>query len=114
VAAALGRGLVLEVDACHAGLDEPLHRVAHAKRVPVAGIGVAEEGDADGAGEIACIEHHLGEGGEAGVGDPEQAVGRATAGEVAGFEAGGLHHARLEGGARARQHKDLGPIEQLT
>ena len=74
--AALREDLVLDVDAADAGADELVHGAPHVHRVAVAGVGVAEQRDADRPRDVPRVHHDLGHAREAGVRHADQVARR--------------------------------------
>ena len=111
VAALLRPLLVLEDDAGDARLDALADGADDVEGVAVAGVHIGDEGDVDGADDVAHALHRLGHGQEADVGGSEGGGGEAEACREERLEAGLLGEARGEGVVGARQDDDLGAVE---
>ncbi len=82
MAAALGRDLVLEVQAGDAAADVFLDGADDVDGVPEAGVGIGDERDADGRGDELRVQRHLGQRGQPGIGQAEQVQRGAVARHV--------------------------------
>jgi hypothetical protein len=103
-AAALGRDLVLEVDAGDAGGLELAHGAHHVHHAAVAGVRVAQQRDFQVPGDAAGVLDHLGHAQHADVGNAQDAGRHGVAGEGDGTEAGLLGDAcgeAVEGAGQA-------------
>ncbi|MCY1238474.1 hypothetical protein D9M72_512150 [compost metagenome] len=109
MAAALGRDLVLELDAVGARALQHAHRVAHVQRVAEAGVGIDDQRQVHGVADARRVVGDLVQAHEALVGQAEPHVGDARAGDVNGFEAQVFDDARRQRVEGARhQHAAAG------
>jgi len=97
VAAALGKGLVLQLHHGRAGALERAHRALRVQGVAEAGIAVHDDGQRDPFRDARERVGHLGRRGQSDIGAAEARVGDGGAREVQGLEAGLF---RNEGGER--------------
>ncbi len=88
VAAALGRLLVLQVDARHAARLVVVHRADHVDRVAVAGVGICDHRDGDRLRHAPGVLDHLAARQQRHIGTAEQGAGGGEAAHVDDVEAG--------------------------
>ena len=96
VAAALGPGLVLQLDAAGPGLLEAPHGVRHVRHVAVAGVGVDQHRQVGTAAHGGQAVEDLAQSGQADVGLARRPARRRVAAQVEAGEAGGHRRDRLE------------------
>ena len=70
-AAALRKDLVLDEEACDAGVDQLADRARRVKDIAEAGLAIGEDRDRHGPADVARIVDHLGHGHQAGIGQAE-------------------------------------------
>jgi hypothetical protein len=114
VAAALGLHLVLDVQACGAGLGEGSHRAGNVEGAAPAGVDVDHQRNLHGIGDAACVDQHVFHGADAQVRNAQRVGGHAAARQVDGLEAGLLGHLGGVGGDGAHHLQRLGLGHRLA
>jgi hypothetical protein len=104
VAAALGRDLVLELDAVGARALQRAHRVPHVQRIAEAGVGIDDQRQVHRVADARRVVGDLGQAHEGLVGQAEPHVGDAGAGDVDRLEAEVFDDAGRQRVERARHH----------
>ena len=94
-AALLGEDLVFDVDAGNAGGLVLADGTLNVEGVAVAGIGVANDGNVHGVGDILGVGNHFGHGKEADIGETALGGG-ARAGHIDGVEPDGFGDAGVK------------------
>ena len=113
MAAALGKGLVFNLQHGGAGLLESAHGAHGVERVAKAGVGVHDDRNADALGDAGQGVGHFGGGGQADVGAAQPRVGNRRAGQVERFKAGLLGDQGGEGVVDPGGQQDLGLLQTL-
>ena len=103
MAAALRKHLVLDLQCVGAGALQHLDGAPHVQRIAEAGVGIDHQRSGKHLADRHDVIGELGQRYEAIVGNAEEAVGDAGAGDIGGVKAAVRHHARGERIGNARQ-----------